>query len=183
MGSSIAWGNAGHRRCSLVRLSWSMPARRPALFHLRNCGGFRDRDGHARQNKPTVPIKTMESKHSQLTSPVRSKENPPTLPDHHHPEVSGCGLVSRTTINDKTEMESSAIPIWRRLMLIKVIPAWAASCAYSSGFVNFNAIAERITNKETLPRRRSSIISLNACGFQLCSQCIYVNAFDTEVSL
>jgi hypothetical protein len=84
---------------------------------LGNFGGFRD--DHAKQNKPTAPNKIMGNKYSQLMSPPTSTENPPTLPDHHPPLITGRELANRITKNDKVEMENSTIPSWRRLILIK----------------------------------------------------------------
>jgi hypothetical protein len=45
-------------------------------------------------------------------------ENPPTLPDHQGLLINGRELAIRATKNDKTEMESSTIPSWRRLMFM-----------------------------------------------------------------
>jgi hypothetical protein len=88
---------------------------------LGNFGGFRA--GHSKQNKPTAPNKMIRSKSSQLMSPHKSNLNPPTLPFHHHSEVSGGELAIRATKNDKIEMESRPMPIWRRLKFINVLPS------------------------------------------------------------
>jgi hypothetical protein len=49
--------------------------------------------------------------------------------------------------------------------------------------VNLDAIAKRVTHKETFPRRWSSIVSLYACCLQLGSQAIHIGAFNAKVPL
>jgi hypothetical protein len=57
------------------------------------------------------------------------------------------------------------------------------SCSQSSGFVNLDAIAKWVAHKESLPRRRATVVSLDASSLQSRSQAVYVRTFKSKMPL